>query len=366
MKRIENIFIAIFVLLNVELSFAQSQSFIVLGDLHYDKLEYHDFDWLKKEKPGDIRQIEGYTENVKNNWDDFMKHLQTMKNTHEPEIKALLQLGDLSEGLAGDSKADFMAKGVIEAVDLSNIGVPWLVTKGNHDVTSGTPAKTAFVNNYIPLFQRQTGNNSIQMANYTYRSGDVEFFVCDYYERNNFDFVKWLDEQAKASDAKVKIALFHEPVIPVTERCWHMYKADNTNRERLLKTIAENKIIVLAAHLHRYSVVKRSTEWGPIVQIMCSSVISDRNTTEPKSMITQYGESIAINVPSYEPATLEERKAMLKAEAPFVTFYKQCSLQGFGILSVSEADYKVTLSYYGGLSCKPYDVMDISALMNGE
>ncbi len=359
----KSIFISVLVLLGLSFSFAQSQSFLVLGDTHYDKLEYHDFKWLKREKPGDIRQIEGYTANVENNWEDFMKHLQSMKNTYKPEIKALLQLGDLSEGLAGDSKADLMAKGVVEAVEVSNIGIPWIITKGNHDVTSGTPAKTAFIDNYIPLFQRQTGDKSIQMANYTYRSGDAEFFVCDYYERSRFDFINWLDEKAKASDAKVKFVLFHEPVIPVTERCWHMYKTDDVNRQRLLKTIAENNLIVFAAHLHRYSVVKRETEWGSIVQIMCSSVISDRNAVTPKNMITEYGESLAINVPGFEPATLETRKAMLRAEAPFVTFYKQCSLQGFGILTVSEPDNKVIFNYYGGLSCEAYDAMDITALL---
>ena len=35
---------------------AQSQSFLILGDIHYDLLENHDMEWLQK-KPDDLRQV---------------------------------------------------------------------------------------------------------------------------------------------------------------------------------------------------------------------------------------------------------------------------------------------------------------------
>ncbi|MEA4935583.1 MAG: metallophosphoesterase [Paludibacter sp.] len=340
---------------------AQQSSFIVLGDMHHDRMEDHDFEWIKREKAGDLSQIEGYTANTKNNWDDFMKHLRFFAKTNIPQIKAVIQCGDLSEGLAGDSKADQMARNVMSAVDNSGVGLPWIIAKGNHDVTSGTPAKDAFNNHYIPMFRKQTGNADINSANYRYRTGDVEFFVCDYYERSNVDPIDWLDNAAKSSDAKIKFVVFHEPVIPVTERCWHMYRTDDTNRQRLLRVVASNKLIALVGHLHRYSVVRRTTEWGPIVQIMCSSVISDRNAYRPSSIITTYGPSIATNS-SYEPSTLEARVAYLTAEQPYVTYYKQTSFQGFGLLNINEADGKIELKYYGGFSCDPYDTVDISAL----
>jgi len=270
--------------------------------------------------------------------------------------------GDLSEGLAGDSKAEQMAKNIVEAVEKANLRIPWIIAKGNHDITSGNAAKIAFDKYYIPMFKKQTGDNSITNANYSYRIGDTEFFVCDYYERNNIDPITWLDAAAKASLAEFKFAIFHEPVIPVTERCWHMYRTDDPNRQRLLEVIATNKLIVLVGHLHRYSVVRRITQWGPIVQIMSSSVISNRNEFVPKNLITEYGPSLAINS-SYEPETLEIRKAYLAAEQPFVTYYKQCSLQGFSILSIDEKSKKIELNYYGGFSCKPYDTIDISALL---
>lgn len=341
---------------------AQTSSFLILGDTHYDKMESHDFQWLNTNMASNLNSIEIYTANTRTNWDDFMKHLQYVVKSNVPQVKALIQLGDISQGLAGDSKADQMAKSVMDAVDKSNLGIPWIIAKGNHDITSGAPAKNAFNNNYIPMFRKQTGNNSINSANYSYKVGNVEFFVCDYYERSTLDPITWLDDAAKASTATYKFAIFHEPVIPVTERCWHMYSTDDTNRQRLLQVMASNKLIALVGHLHRYSVVRRTTEWGPIIQIMSSSVIKDRNIFSPSKMITEYGPSIATNVPSYLPATLEARKAMLAAEQPFVTFYKQCSLEGFGLLNIDESTSKIELKYYGGFSCEPYDVIDISAL----
>lgn len=56
-------------------------------------------------------------------------------------MKAILQLGDISEGLAGDSKAEQMAAGIVKTIEDTNMPVPWIITKGNHDVTSGTPQR---------------------------------------------------------------------------------------------------------------------------------------------------------------------------------------------------------------------------------
>jgi len=359
-------FLAAFLLLFVCPLLANSQTnrFILLGDIHYDQLEDHDFEWLEaNSSPDNISQINTYSAITEANWDDFMTHLQGVVETNAPSIKAVIQLGDISQGLAGPSKADQMAASVMEAVEQSGLGVPWILAKGNHDVTFAPDAKIAFNNNYLPMIRKQTGDDSIQMANYSYRSGSVEIFVCDYYERNSVDPIAWLDAAAQASTAPVKFAVFHEPVIPVTERCWHMYRTDEANRQRLLQVLASNNLIALVGHLHRYSVVCRTTQWGPIVQIMAASVIKDRTVISTDQVITQYGPSIATDS-SYvtTAATLEEREAILAAEQPYVTFYKQCSLQGFGVLNVDETTSEVVLDYYGGFSTEPFDTVDITAL----
>ena len=39
-------------------------SFVYLGDMHFDKMAHHDFEWVKADKPNDIVQIDGYVENT--------------------------------------------------------------------------------------------------------------------------------------------------------------------------------------------------------------------------------------------------------------------------------------------------------------
>jgi hypothetical protein len=43
----------------------KSSSFLLLGDLHFDRPEHHDMAWVQREKPNDIRQIEGYCRNTR-------------------------------------------------------------------------------------------------------------------------------------------------------------------------------------------------------------------------------------------------------------------------------------------------------------
>ncbi|WP_455496718.1 metallophosphoesterase family protein [Coprobacter sp.] len=365
MKKLKYLFVLLLSVFGYMTLQAQEHQFILLGDTHYDRLENHDFNWIVTEKSGDLRQIEGYTKNSRTNWVAFMKTLKSVIINSEGQMKAILQLGDISEGLAGDSKADQMAAGIVKTIEDTNMPVPWVITKGNHDVTSGTPAKEAFKAHYIPMFQRQLGNPDITSANYSYRVGNCEFFVCDYYEDSS-EMLRWLKAAAAESTAKYKFMMVHEPVIPVTERCWHMFRkeGDETKRQELLQTVAENRIIVLAGHLHRYAVVKRSTEWGPVVQLMAGSVISDRNAVTTSKLYTTFSSALATES-SYEPATLEKRIAMLDAEAPFVSYYKQCSLQGYGVLKVNEVTGEISFDYYGGLSCTPFDSINVSELMSG-
>ena len=70
MKRIVSI--AIIAVLGIFQAGSQNSSFIVLGDTHYDRMEDHDMNWIRSEKPNDVSQIENYTTVTKENWDDFM------------------------------------------------------------------------------------------------------------------------------------------------------------------------------------------------------------------------------------------------------------------------------------------------------
>jgi 3',5'-cyclic AMP phosphodiesterase CpdA len=340
---------------------AQKSSFIVLGDIHYDKIEDHDMDWLKT-KPDDVRQVKEYTQISEKYWSDFGSVLQNRVKTIKPQIRAIVQAGDISEGLAGTpEKAIQMANSVMNAVAATNTRVPWILAKGNHDVT-GPGATEAFNSVYVPMIRKQTGNSNIINASYSYRYDNVQITCIDPWEKA-FDMVEFLDKELSLSTAKFKFVVIHEPVIPVTERCWHTLRKTPDKREKLLETIAKNKAIVLCGHLHRYSVVSRSTPYGPVIQVMTTSVIKDKSYLTPDKLITEYGPSLAEAVPSWEPATLEERKKTLAEEAKFVTYFKQTDLPGYSLIRIDEKKGTIILDYYASFGEKPYDTVNLSELM---
>lgn len=355
----------LFFILVFSLSFqplvAQESSFLVLGDIHYDLPEDHDMNWLQT-KPDDLRQVtKEYTVYTKTNWSDFAKVLRQKAGTVTPPLKAVIQLGDLSEGLAGsEQKAEQMAGDAMKAIEAVNMPVPWILTKGNHDIT-GPGAVEAFQKFYVPMIRKQTKNPEIQNASYSYTVGDVQITCLDPWDKNT-DMVSFLEKELSKSKAKFKFVAIHEPVIPVTERCWQTLKNNPEQREKLLEVIARHKAIVLTAHLHRYSVVSRKTPFGPVVQVMVISVIKDRNYLVPSHVITEYGPSLAENMPNWQPETLEARKAILANEAKYVSFFKQTDLPGYAIIKTDSKKGTVKLEYYAAFGKEPYDSIDLTSL----
>ncbi len=343
-------------------SLAQKSRLIVLGDIHYDLLQDHDMDWLST-KQGDLRQVtEEYTKFTKDNWNDFSAILKNRTTTNGFPVKAVIQLGDFSEGLAGTEKmARQMASNAMKAIDALQMPVPWIIAKGNHDIT-GPGAVKAFQEFYIPMFQKQTNNPGIKSANYTFRCDNIQVTCIDPWDKET-DMVAFLERELTDSEAEYKFVAIHEPVIPVTERCWHTLRNDQVKREKLLNVIAKNKAIVLCGHLHRYAVVRRDSKYGPVVQVMVNSVIKDRNFQKPTKIITEYGPSLAVNVPDWQPETLEARKAMLSEEAKYVTYYKQADLPGYAMITIDDKKGNVLLEYYAAFAEKPYDTIDLTKLL---
>lgn len=333
---------------------------LVLGDLHYDLLENHDLAWLATTND-DLRQVTTqYTVYTARYWSPFTQRLA--RKVRSTGTDAVLQLGDLSEGLAGTPQlAEQMARSVFRAIDSIGFGVPVVVTKGNHDIT-GPGAREAFDRVYLPNMARLAGHEHLKSANYATRIGDVLLVSYDPWDRENHG-LDALERNLASSDARYKFVLVHEPVIPVNERCWHLLRNDNDLRERLLRIIAREKAVVLSAHLHLYSVVRRDTPDGPVVQIGVNSVVRDSTMLVPRRVITQYGPSLALDVPEWQPQTLDQRCAWLAAEAPLVRYFKQADLPGYGLLRINRADNTLRFEYYAAFGDEPYDVIELDKVL---
>src|SRR6185369_1820401 len=83
----------------------QDWSFPLLGDLHFDRLEHHDHEWLAREYPGDVSQVENYSRITRELTPRLLQRVRSgaKKLTDAGRsLPLILQLGDLLEGLCGN------------------------------------------------------------------------------------------------------------------------------------------------------------------------------------------------------------------------------------------------------------------------
>ena len=359
----------IFTLLLVLLSFvsinstAQNSSIIVLGDLHYNQMEDHDLEWLKNQ-PGDLVQESiDYADYTNKYWNPFMNIVREKSYSVNPPVKAIVQVGDLSEGLAGSvEKARQMNANTVKAIDSTKMPVPWIIAKGNHE-TYGPGANEAYQEYFVPMFRKQTNNSEITNADYSYTTGNIQITCLDSWDYST-DIVAFLEKELSESKAKYKFVALHEPVVPVSGYCWYVYNNDEARHNKLMEIIAKNKAIVLCGHLHYYSVLSRKTAFGPVVQVMVVSVVKDSSYLEPSYLIDEFSPAMADSATNWSPETIPERKAQLTKEADYINYYKQTDLPGYAIIKINDDDESVILEYFAAFGKKPYDTINLTNLLN--
>jgi len=67
-------------------------SFVYLGDIHFDKRSHHDFEWVKANKPRDIRQIEDYVRITEKYTPGLLRRIQTVIESSDRQIKMIVQV----------------------------------------------------------------------------------------------------------------------------------------------------------------------------------------------------------------------------------------------------------------------------------
>ena len=76
---------------------SSAYSFVYLGDIHFDKTSHHDFDWVRKDKPNDIRQIENYVRITENHTPGLFRRIQSSIESSHGRIIMIVQGGDFTE-----------------------------------------------------------------------------------------------------------------------------------------------------------------------------------------------------------------------------------------------------------------------------
>jgi UDP-2,3-diacylglucosamine pyrophosphatase LpxH len=350
----------------------RSFSFVLLGDLHFDRPGHHDMDWLHRHKPDDVRQVENYCRITRDLTPRLLAAVRASLARANPPDSAraafVLQVGDLVEGLCGSAElAARQNREAIEFIEQAGLGVPFLFTKGNHDVT-GDGATEAFAKIFHAFLTEQRRRLEPQAAplasaNYSVRHGHALFCCFDAYDRTSLD---WLEAALAKRTEEHCFVVIHPPVVPYGARAtWHLYGGakDKARREKLLELLGAQRAFVLGGHIHKYSALVREAGRGRFAQLAVSSIVSAAEV-KPKDLlegVKDYtGDQVRVE-PNHSPGTEKERRAVYDAERPFVRAFQYADLPGHAVVTVDGA--RVTARVFSGVSRELWRTVDLSGLI---
>lgn len=339
-------------------------SFLLLGDIHFDKVSYHDIDYVRNEfSEGDVNQVKNYARISSEN---FPRLIQMAKaKAADVNGDFYLQLGDFVEGLCGSERlASQQVNGFISYMREQELNRPFFVIKGNHDIT-GAGAHEAFRNVVLP-WQSREQRKSMEHANSTFVHKNARFVLFDGYTAEQS--LEWLRSVLAEHKEDLLFFCIHQPVVPFNARAnWHVFSKPKQQplREELLNLLGEHKAIVLCGHLHKTSILTRSTAKGNIVQICTGSVIESLEAPVKDHLdgLQHYHADLVNLEPKFSPSSLDERKRNLEDEKPFIRHYEYADFMGYSTISVSSSN-EVKMAVYQNAQAKPWKVLNVSKLFD--
>ena len=347
-------------------------AFPLLGDLHYDELSCHDLEFLGREKPDDLRQVREYssltTDMVPRLFASVRETIAELNGSPDTTVPFTVQVGDLVEGLCGSGEqARQLNAAALALVREARLGAPFLFTKGNHDIT-GPDAADAFKSVFHPFLGEQAaafgGESKLTAARYRVEYGDALFCFFDAYDKES---LPWLEAELARRTARHCFVVIHPPVVPYGARAtWHIFSSqrDQAQRERLLELLGQHNVFVLSGHIHKYNLLVRATPGGGrFLQLAVSSVI---HAPDPKprhllSGLKDYNVDQVTVEPNFSPATEPQRRAIYRAEAPFVKQFQYADLPGYAVVKVHGP--RVTAMVYSGIGRQAWRTLALSDLL---
>jgi hypothetical protein len=347
-------------------------SFPLLGDLHFDKLACHDLESLQRDKPDDVRQVREYT-SLTNNilprlFATVRANIDELNRSPETCVPFTVQVGDLVEGLCGSGEQSRRLD--VEALDFvrkAGLGVPFLFTKGNHDIT-GPGATEAFKSVFQPFLGEQAaafgGDRAMSSARYRVEYGNALFCFFDAYDKESLG---WLEAALAQRTVQHCFVVLHPPVVPYGARAtWHVFSSERekAQRDRLLELLGKHNAIVLSGHIHKYNLLVRATpRSGKFLQLGVSSVIrSAEITAEHVLSGAKSYNADQVNVePNFSPATEKQRREVYQTEAAFVKQFEYADLPGYAVVTVN--GQRVTARIYSGITRQLWRTLELTELL---
>jgi predicted phosphodiesterase len=338
-------------------------NFMLLGDIHFDKLEHHDMAYVKLNYPNDIVQIENYSRITRDNFPLLMNAAR--KKAKKVNADLWLQLGDFVEGLCGSEKlARQQTQEFIDFVAGQNLKRPFFVVKGNHDIT-GEGARAVYRNTVLP-WQGQELKKPVSSANATFVHKNARFIIFDCYSAE--ESLKWLKDVMAQHKEELLFFSVHQPLVPYNSRSnWHVFAkaSQKAQRDELLNLLGEHHAIVLTGHLHKTSILTRKTATGKIVQVAIGSVVDSPEAPVKDHLkgLNTYNADLLKLEPSFSPATYQERKENIENEKPFIQHFEYADFCGYATMNVSSQN-EVVLSIYANAGNSAWTTVNLSELLD--
>lgn len=134
-------------------------------------------------------------------------------------------------------------------------------------------------------------------------------------------------------------------------------------RDELISLLGKYHAIVLCGHLHKTSILTRTTSTGSITQVCIGSVIPSPNAPIKDHLkgIEAYNADLVKLEPRFSPDSIEERKRILEYERQFIKHYEYADFCGYAAVKVSEKN-DVDISIYANVDSKPWTTVRLTDL----
>lgn len=311
---------------------------LLLGDLHYDKPEYHS---KPAPSPKAAQERKSYLGIWKNGASERLLSIAAKSIT--PDMPFVIQLGDLIQGDTDDDAAHSAAfTEAVGAVKKYMPGKPLLLIKGNHDIRGGSGRNGNAVKNvFTSLIEKELGKRPVNGANYIVRQGKDLFIAYDHYVSGSSEHIR--KALAENSDCRYIFLLAHPPFFPCMRTgfpgvLYPEYK-------ELLKLLKKHNVIILAAHIHLFSHIVHKAADGEVQQVTVTSVGYenwDKKDTLKSLRFSSYAELLSQIRPIYftAPKTVEGLNFFKGVNFSTYKVWRRPSY-GFGVLDVSDTGVKV-------------------------
>lgn len=320
---------------------ADSYQVTVLGDLHFDGEEFHQGPAVSqgraRERARNLAMWKGPSHQL----------LETAAGQTAGSSAFVIQLGDIAQGDCETGELqEAMLRGAFAAVKKYFPERPLLVVKGNRDVrryktqNDPAPAKNAL----LPLVAGELGTAVPEDGCFAVRKGKDLFIAADGFvgAKRLLEFVS--KTLADHPDCRYVFFLTHLPLLPVgkTMPFWLVPGYDE-----LAALLEKRHAVVLAAHTHTFSLVRRKNPQGTLAQLITTSM---GNTWNPEQKLEGRGDYAAYVALVEAKEKVRERFSELMARGEYSgQFFKARS--GFTVLDID--DRRVEARIYTGNTGKP-------------